>query len=159
CILIVQNIAERKRLESELRTSEERRRLMLDNANDAFVAMSTDGLIAEWNRQAEITFGWSRAEAVGRILAETIIPPQFGDAHECGLAHFLATGEGPILNRIIEVTALRRDGFEFPAEISIAPVRLGEQYLFAAFMRNVTDRKRAEEDLRRAKDAAEAANR
>ena len=139
--------------------SEERRRLILDNAHDAFVAMSADGLIAEWNRQAEITFGWPRAEAVGRVLSETIIPPQFREAHSRGLARFLATGEGPLLNRVLEVPALRRDGGEFPAEISIAPVRLGEQYLFAAFIRDVTERKRAEEELRRAKEAAEAANR
>ena len=64
-----------------------------------------------------------------------------------------------MLNRVIEVPALRRDGGEFPAEISIAPVRLGEQYLFVAFIRDVTERKRAEEELRRAKEAAEAANR
>ena len=121
--------------------------------------MSADGLIAEWNRQAEITFGWPRAEAVGRVLSETIIPPQFREAHSRGLARFLATGEGPLLNRVLEVQALRRDGGEFPAEISIAPVRLGEQYLFAAFIRDVTERKRAEEELRRAKEAAEAANR
>ena len=121
--------------------------------------MSADGLIAEWNRQAEITFGWPRAEAVGRVLSETIIPPQFREAHSRGLARFLATGEGPLLNRVLEVPALRRDGGEFPAEISIAPVRLGEQYLFVAFIRDVTERKRAEEELRRAKEAAEAANR
>ena len=133
--------------------SEERRRLILDNAHDAFVAMSADGLIAEWNRQAEITFGWPRAEAVGRVLSETIIPPQFREAHSRGLARFLATGEGPLLNRVIEVPALRRDGGEFPAEISIAPIRLGEQYLFAAFIRDVTERKRAEQQLRIAKEA------
>src|SRR5262245_25522829 len=158
-ISIVNDISERKRLEEELRASEERRRLILDNAHDAFVAMSADGLITEWNRQAEITFGWPRAEAVGRVLSETIIPPQFREAHQRGLARFLATGEGPVLNRVLEVPALRRDGREFPAEISIAPVRLGKQYLFAAFVRDVTERKRAEEELRRAKEAAEAANR
>ena len=156
---IINDISERKRLEEELRASEERRRLILDNAHDAFVAMSADGLIAEWNRQAEITFGWPRAEAVGRVLSETIIPPQFREAHSRGLARFLATGEGPLLNRVLEVPALRRDGSEFPAEISIAPVRLGEHYLFVAFIRDVTERKRAEEELRRAKEAAEAANR
>jgi two-component system sensor histidine kinase/response regulator len=158
-ISIVNDISERKQLEEELRASEERQRLILDNAHDAFVAMSADGLIAEWNRQAEITFGWPRAEAVGRVLSETIIPPQFREGHSRGLAHFLATGEGPLLNRVIDVPALRRDGSEFPAEISIAPVRLGEQYLFAAFIRDVTERKRADEELRRAKEAAEAANR
>src|ERR1700757_5064787 len=158
-ISIVNDISERKQLAEELRASEERWRLILDNAHDAFIAMSADGLIAEWNRQAEITFGWPRAEAIGRVLSETIIPPQLREAHQRGLARFLATGEGPLLNRVIEVQALRRDGREFPAEISIAPVRLGEQYLFAAFIRDVTERKRGEVELRRAKEAAEAANR
>src|SRR5262245_3326281 len=153
------DITDVKQAEAVLRTSEERRRLILDNAHDAFVAMSADGLITGWNRQAEITFGWPRAEAVGRVLSETIIPPQFREAHKRGLANFLATGEGPVLNRVLDVTAPRRDGREFPAEISIAPVRLGEQYLFAAFIRDVTARKRAEEELRRAKEGAEAANR
>ncbi|HSU83621.1 MAG TPA: PAS domain S-box protein, partial [Thermoanaerobaculia bacterium] len=149
---IINDISERKRLEEELRASEERRRLIVDNAHDAFVAMSADGLIAGWNRQAEITFGWPRAEAVGRVLSETIIPPQFREAHSRGLARFLATGEGPLLNRVIEVAALRRDGSEFPAEISIAPVRLGEHYLFVTFIRDVTERKRAEEgETRRAR--------
>ena len=122
-IAIVNDISERKQLEEELRAAQERRRLILDNAHDAFVAMSADGLIAEWNHQAEITFGWPRAEAVGRVLSETIIPPQFREAHSGGVARFLATGEGPLLNRVLEVPALRRDGSEFPAEISIAPVR------------------------------------
>src|SRR5262249_50803626 len=148
-ISIVNDISEGKRLEEELRASEERQRLILDNAHDAFVAMSADGLITEWNHQAEITFGWPRGEAVGRVLAETIIPPQFREAHQRGLARFLASGEGPLLNRVLEVPALRRDGREFPAEISIAPVRVGEQYLFAAFVRDVTERKRAEEEIGR----------
>src|SRR5262249_24060386 len=148
-ISIVNDISEGKRLEEELRASEERQRLILDNAHDAFVAMSADGLITEWNHQAEITFGWPRGEAVGRVLAETIIPPQFREAHQRGLARFLATGEGPLLNRVLEGPALRRDGREFPAEIRIAPVRVGEQYLFAAFIRDVTERKRAEEEIGR----------
>ena len=86
-------------------------------------------------------------------------PPAVPRSSQRGLARFLAAGEGPVLNRVLDVPALRRDGREFPAEISIAPVRLGEQYLFAAFIRDVTERKRAEEELRRAKEAAEAANR
>src|SRR4051812_17340524 len=158
-ISIVNDISERKRLEEELRASEERQRLILDNAHDAFVAMSADGLITEWNRHAETTFGWPRAEAVGRVLSETIIPPRFREAHNRGLAHFLAAGEGPVLNRVLQVPPLRRDGREFPAEITIAPVRLGDQDLFAAFIRDATARKRAEEELRHAKEAAEAANR
>jgi two-component system, sensor histidine kinase and response regulator len=153
------DITDSKHAEAVLRTSEERQRLILDNAHDSFVAIGADGRITEWNRQAEITFGWPRAEAVGRALSETIVPPQFREPHDRGLARFLATGEGPFLNRVIGVPALRRDGREFPAEISIAPVRLGEQYLFAGFIRDVTERKRAEEELRCAKETAESANR
>jgi PAS domain S-box-containing protein len=157
-IAIINDISERKRLEAELRASEERQRLILDNAHDAFVAMSADGLITEWNHQAEITFGIPRAEAIGHVLSETIIPPQFRENHQRGLARYLATGEGPVLNRVLDVPALRLDGREFPAEISIAPIRLGEQYVFAAFIRDVTERKQVEEELRRAKEVAEAAN-
>ena len=152
------DITDVKGAEAVLRTNEQRQRLILDNAHDAFVAMNADGHITEWNRQAEITFGWQRAEAVGRVLSETIIPPKFREAHVSGLARFLATGEGPMLNRVIDLPALRRDGCEFPAEISIAPIRLSEQCLFAAFIRDVTERKSVEEELRHAKEVAEAAN-
>ena len=83
--------------------------------------MSADGLITEWNHQAEITFGWPRGEAVGRVLSETIIPPQFREAHSRGLARFLATGEGPLLNRVLEVPALRRDGASSPPKSASPP--------------------------------------
>jgi PAS domain S-box-containing protein len=155
---ISRDITAAKDAEAVLRASEERTRLILNNAYDAFIAMSADGLITEWNRQAEILFGWGRAEAVGRVLAETIIPPELREAHSRGVAHFLATGEGPLLNRIVAVEAQRWDGLRFPAEITIAPIRLGGQVFFAAFLRDVTERKRAEEELRRAKEAAEAAS-
>jgi PAS domain S-box-containing protein len=156
---ISRDITAAKEAEAVLRASEERTRLILNNAYDAFVAMSPDGRITEWNRQAELVFGWGRAEAVGRVLADTIIPPPYREAHARGLARFLATGEGPLLNRVLEVPALRWDGRQFPAELTIAPIRVGEQYVFAAFIRDVTERKRAEEELRRAMQTAEEANR
>jgi PAS domain S-box-containing protein len=130
----------------------------VDTAHDAFVAMDARGVICGWNRQAEATFGWSRAEAMGRPLAPTIIPPAYREAHDEGLRRFLATGEGPVLNKRIEVAAVRRDGSEFPVELTIAPIRLGEGPLFAAFVRDITERKRAESQLREAKEAAEAAS-
>jgi PAS domain S-box-containing protein len=123
-------------------------RLIVDSAYDAFVGMDAQGTISEWNRQAEITFGWPRAEALGRSLAETIIPPQYREAHKGGLAHFLKTGEGPVLNRVLEVTALRRDGTEFPVELTITPIRFDTQYTFGAFVRDVTQRKQVEQALR-----------
>jgi PAS domain S-box-containing protein len=135
--------------EKALRAREEQTRLILDTAQDAFVAMSDGGLITEWNPRAETTFGWSRAEALGRPLAETIIPLQHREAHLQGLRRFLATGEGPILNRRIEITALHRDGREFPVELIISPLRKGDGYLFCAFVHDITARKRAEEALHR----------
>lgn len=153
------DITQRKQVEIAHRTSEERMRRLLDGAYDAFIAMDVNGRITEWNRQAEATFGWSRAEAVGQVLAETIIPPQYRVAHGRGLEQFLATGQGPVLNRRIEITALHRDGREFPVELTITPIRLGESFLFASFIHDITDRKQAEAEVLQAREAAEAASR
>jgi PAS domain S-box-containing protein len=102
-------------MQEALRQSEERSRLIIETASDAFIGIDGNGLITDWNRQAEQTFGWAREEAVGRYLHETIIPPPERQAHVAGLRHFLATGEGPVLNQRIEVTALRRGDQEFPS--------------------------------------------
>jgi len=155
---VTRDLTERRRADEALRAAEEYARLIVDLAYSAFVAIGPDGVISGWNRQAEITFGWSRADVLGRELAETIIPPQHRDAHRRGLKHFLATGEGPVLNRVIELTALRRDGSEFPIELTISPLRLADKLVFTAFIRDITDRKAAEEALKRSATALEAAN-
>ncbi len=142
----------RKRGAEELRQSEEHYRSIIETANDAFVGMDSRGLITDWNRQAEITFGWSRAEIIGRTLAETIIPPRHREAHIKGLQHFLPTGEGPILNKRIEVTALHHDGHEFPIELTVWPIRAAEGWRFNAFVRDVTERKRAARAVQEAEE-------
>jgi PAS domain S-box-containing protein len=139
--------------------SQKRTRLIVDTAYDAYVAMNADGNIIDWNRQAELTFGWPREQALDRPLHELIIPPAFRAAHVAGVRHFLNTGEGPLLNRRIEVPALRRDGSQFPAEITISPIRYGSEWFFSAFLHDITKRKQAEAELRQARDAAEAASR
>jgi PAS domain S-box-containing protein len=106
------------------------------------------GVITEWNAQSERMFGWRYDEAVGRRTSELIIPPRYRTAHENGLRHFLATGAGPLLNRRIEITAVRRDGSEFPVELSVAPYRAGEAQFFSGFVRDITQQKCAEEALR-----------
>ena len=111
--------------------------------------MDAAGRIVEWNRQAESTFGWSRDEAVGRFLAETIIPPRHRAEHEHGLASFLATGAGTLLNRRLEVAALHRDGHEFAAELTITPVRLGRHLSLQRLHSRHHARKKAREDLDR----------
>src|SRR5262249_8822699 len=136
---ISRDITSAKEAEAVLRASEARTRLILDNAHDAFVGMDAGGRITAWNSMAEATFGWMRREALGAVPAAPISPPQHREAHAGGLAHFLATGEGRVLKRVIEVTALRRDGSEFPVELTITPVHLGEQYIFAAFVRDITE--------------------
>jgi PAS domain S-box-containing protein len=142
-----------------LRASEERARNIINAAYDAFVCMNADGQIVDWNHQAEVAFGWSRAEVIGRQLSDTIVPPQYRDAHNNGLAHFLATGDGPLLNQRVEITALHHDGHEIPIELTVSPLRLQSAWLFGAFVHDITGRKQINAELYRAKDAAEAANR
>src|SRR5437763_9600032 len=101
---------ERSRADGELRASEARLKAIIDAALDSVITMDGDGVIRSWSPQAERTFGWPASETIGRRLSATIIPPRYRDAHERGLAHFLATGAGPVLNRRIEITGLRRDG-------------------------------------------------
>jgi len=130
-----------------LAESEERMRLIVDTALDAVVTIDAEGRITGWNVQAEKSFGWSAQEVLGQQLAATIIPPQYREAHERGLKRFLETGEGAMLNRRIEITALHRDGHEFPVELTVAPARLGEAWVLSAFVRDITERKRLEQAL------------
>ena len=141
---------ERKRAEESLRQSEARLRAVLDSALDAFVGMDAHGIITDWNPRSEAIFGWSRMEAVGRNLAETIIPPQYREAYRRGLQQFLATGEGPVPDRRIEIAAMRRDGSEFPVELSVCPLKVGASYRFTAFIAEITERKQLEAQLRQA---------
>jgi PAS domain S-box-containing protein len=141
---VEQSQAQRSRAEEALRESEERTRLTLDAALDAVVMMDSEGVITGWNPQAEAVFGWPRDEALGRPLADTIIPSQYREAHRRGLERFLATGEGPVLNRRIEMAALHRDGHELPVELTILPLKLEGAYQFSAFVRDITERKQSE---------------
>jgi len=135
---------ESARLHGDLRVSEERMRLIVDTALDAAVTIDLDGRITGWNAQAERNFGWSREEVLGRILAEMIIPPRYRSAHEEGLRRYRASGVGPVVNRRLELSALHRDGHEFPVELSISPIFTAAGTTFSAFVRDITERKRAE---------------
>jgi len=143
-----QEIADRKRAEEAFRRVEREARSIVDSALDAVVAMDSDGFITDWNKQAEEIFGWPRSEALGRRMSETIIPLQHRLSHERGLQRFFKTGEGPVLNNRIEITALRRDGDEFPVELTITPLKTGDSWTFSSFVRDISERRRAEEKLR-----------
>ena len=126
--------------------SQERLRLTIDTALDAVINADSRGVITGWNAQAETIFGRSRAEAVGQALDQTIIPEAYREAHRRGLAHYLKTGEGQVLNQRIEIAALRRDGTEFPVELAIVPVQTQAGVSFSAFVRDIAEQKQAEEE-------------
>jgi PAS domain S-box-containing protein len=145
---VADRTAELARVAALANASEARTRSVVDTALDAVISMDAAGRITGWNTRAEAIFGWPAAEVVGRSLAETIIPPARREAHRRGLERYVASGEGPVLNRRIEVTALRRDGSEFPAELSIAALQIEGVPHFSAFLRDITDRKLSEARLR-----------
>jgi PAS domain S-box-containing protein len=129
--------------------AEEQTRLIVNSAFDAIIAMNINGEITTWNPQAEVIFGWTREQAVGQRVSETIVPLPFRKAHEKGINQFLSTGEGPIFNMQFQITALHSDGHEFPIELSISPARSGNSYIFIAIIRDITERVEAEEELKR----------
>ncbi|MEC5215090.1 diguanylate cyclase (GGDEF)-like protein/PAS domain S-box-containing protein [Actimicrobium sp. GrIS 1.19] len=133
---------------AELAASEDRLRQILEHSHDAFIAIGGQGEVTDWNREAEQTFGWSATEAAGRNLAELIIPPAMRGAHAAGFAQFLQTGQGPALNTRIEVVGMHRDGHAIPIEISIAGFHNGSGYVANAFLRDITERKAAEQTIR-----------
>ncbi|HEX2237466.1 MAG TPA: diguanylate cyclase [Gammaproteobacteria bacterium] len=154
----IQDITERKRAEKTLRRSREQISLILDRSNDAFIAMDMDGRVTEWNARAEAMFGWTKTEVIGRPMAETIIPPVRRQAHLNGLRRFQATGRAPLLNQRIEVSALHRDGHEFPVLLSVTPIRMDDKWVFSAFLHDVTEHKRRERELKEHQLEFEAAN-
>ncbi|HZI26544.1 MAG TPA: PAS domain S-box protein [Gemmatimonadaceae bacterium] len=121
-----------------------RTRLILDAALDAVVVADAAGVIKEWSPQAEQVFGWTRAEVIDQRLADTIVPHEHRQAHTDGLERFGRTGTGPFVNRRLELAALRKDGTRFPIEITITPLRRGSHTEFSAFIRDITERKRAQ---------------
>lgn len=122
---------------------------ILDTSHNAFVSMAADGTIVYWNPRAEEMFGWPRSEALGRTVADTIIPERHREAHWVGLAKFLAEGEAPILGRRVELSALRRDRTEFPIEITISALREADGWSFHAFIQDIAERKAADEQRAR----------
>ena len=122
---------------------------VLETALDAVVVMRADGTVAAWNAVAEQTFGWASGEAIGRQMSDLIIPPQYRDAHGNGLARYNRTGEERVLNRRIEISALCKDGREIPIELSITTAQSVYETMFIGFLRDISERREAEERLTR----------
>ena len=127
--------------------SEARKAAMFEAALDAVVAIDHEGRITEFNPAAEAMFGYGRADAIGRPIVETIIPPSLRRRHRRGFARYLATGEPTILGRRLQLIGLHADGHEFPVELTVYRVAIPGAPAFGAFIRDLTESRRIEEQL------------
>lgn len=125
-----QQIAERQNMTAQI----------VQSTNDIFIAMDSDGIIAEWNKQAEYTLGWSREEAVGQPMAELIIPDRFRKQHHVGMARAIETGRGPVLNNVTKVQALCKDGSEVPVSVAVFSISVGARKIFCAFLQDLEEK-------------------
>ena len=120
---------------------------LIAHAPDAVVVIDEDGIIRLWNAKAEAVFGWTGAEAVGRPLVSTIIPPAYREAHNAGMARYLATGIAHVLHQVLSLTALHRDGHEFPISLTLSASRQGGRQQFVSFVRDITEQRNTEAAL------------
>ncbi|HEV2813986.1 MAG TPA: PAS domain S-box protein, partial [Solirubrobacteraceae bacterium] len=131
--------------------SEALHRAVLDSALDCIVTIDGDGCIVEFNPAAERTFGWAEEEVTGRPMVEVIVPPHLRGPHREGFARYLRGGEPRILDRRVEVEAVRRDGTLFPVELAITRIALEGPMFLTGHIRDITERKEGEEELRRSR--------
>ena len=132
-----------------LQDNEAKLKAIINSSLDAIITIDQSGVITEWNERAEEIFGYKQEEVLGVTLSQTIVPHQYREAHERGMKHFLATGQGPVLNHRIEIVGLRKDGTEFPIELTISPFQLDGKYHFSSFVRDISEQKEAEAELKR----------
>jgi PAS domain S-box-containing protein len=148
----------RQEAENDARNARARNDAILDVALDCVILIDDSGRIAQFNPAAERTFGYSAAEAVGLDLVDAVFPAYRREPLREALASYLATGDSTILNRRLELTAIRNDGEVFPVEIAIAPISTDGAKMFAAYVRDITERTRIERELANYTSVLEAAH-
>ncbi|MCD6406243.1 MAG: response regulator [Planctomycetes bacterium] len=153
------DLSEREQAKEALRESEEMFRTITAAANDAVIMMDSAGNIRFWNRAAETIFGYPAGEIIGKPLHKTLAPGRYYKDFQRGFAGFMKSGTGAAVGQTVELMALRKDGSEFPSELSLSAVQINGKWNAVGIVRDVTERKRAEEAVRQARDEAEAANR
>jgi PAS domain S-box-containing protein len=146
---------QRRQAEEALRDSEARKAAIFDSALDSIISINHAGNIIEFNPQAEKTFGYKRDEVIGQPMDELIIPPTLRPKHRAALAHYLATGIGSVVGGRVELTAMRRDGSEFPVELSLTSISSKTQPMFTAYLRDLTEQKKQEELRQRSRQLEE----
>lgn len=139
--------AEAAEASAALAMSEARKTAILEGSLDCIIGMDAGGHITEFNRAAESTFGCSRTEVIGSALADLFIPADMRERHRLGVHRLVTTGEGPILNRRIELSALRHDGTEFPVELTVTQVEGADPPLFSGYLRDITASRQAISEL------------
>lgn len=141
-------IIQQKWAENAVRESEMRFRSIAHSANDAIITADPSGNIISWNKGAERVFGYEEREVLGKALT-IVIPERFREAHALGLRRMKEKGESRVIGKTVELAGLRRDGSEFPLELSLASWKLGENSFYSGIIRDISDRKLAEEKLRK----------
>jgi PAS domain S-box-containing protein len=147
-LITFSDVSAHKKAEHSLRNNEMLKRSVLDSSLECIISMDEDGRIIEFNPAAERTFGFARANVLGWKMDELIIPARYREQHRDGFARFLATGETNVLNRRVELTAIRADGQEIPIEIAVTGSRIDGKFITTGFLRDISDRKKAEASLR-----------
>lgn len=141
-------IAERKRAEEAMREGEERLKAVVATANDAIVSIDAGGAVYLWNRSAEKMFGYSVSDIIGKSLHDIIVPEKHRENAAKGLKGFFETGAGDIIGKTIEIAGLRKDGAEFPIELSVSAMNIHGEWHATGIIRDITERKQAEEKLK-----------
>jgi PAS domain S-box-containing protein len=149
---VFRDVTEKKQADEALGDSEEKTRLIMNAALDAIICMDINGFITFWNPQAERIFGWKAEEVMGRSLSETIIPAEYRASHERGLKAYARSGQGRIINSIRELSAINRNNVEFPVELTVLPIRQANEEFFCAFVRDITRRRKTEQQLKVSKE-------
>lgn len=150
------NLMKRKKAEAESKESEQQIQAIFRGAPDAVIAIDDKGDIVRWNQKAELLFGWTENEMIGQPLSDHIIPHRYREAHKNGMRHFIRSGEGPVLNKTVEIQALHKGGREFDIALSISPMVINGKYLFVGFIRDITAHKKNEIQIQRQREDIQA---
>lgn len=145
---ILEDITERKKMEEAIGESEEKFRSISESAQDAIMMMDSNGNISYWNRAAEKIFGYTAEEAMGKELHTFLVPERYYEAYRKGFSIFKETGQGAAVGKTLELQAVRKDGAEFPVELSLSTIKMHGQWHATGILRDITERKRAEDVLK-----------
>jgi PAS domain S-box-containing protein len=147
-----QNLKRAAKLHEQLKTN------LVDSSLDALVTINGDGKVIDYSQSAESLFGWVKADILGQFVEDYLIPSELRSAHQKGMAHFLVTGHGPLIGKRVETSACRKDGTTFPVELALHATWFDGEAFVTASIRDITERKQKEEELLRAKEAADEAS-